>query len=242
VVWSADNVPFKIDRGEGRDFQVRYRDAGNDALQVAAVDYILPVPYTDWTANTNPDGTWLDMTKEVAVYADFRADGARVRVHNHSPYNDAYITALQLRATPLTALDGQRIEHANAGSISTNGSYPLAISIPWISDGDRADSYATWLLLQYAGTETRFHSVTLLAEASATSALAALDNDIGDRITLQEAWSGHDADYSIIGKRGEDDGRMLWCTLVLRPVNTVVGWVLAVAGRGELGTSTYLVH
>jgi len=242
VVWSADNVPFMIKRGESKEFWAGYRDTSNDAIRVAAVDYVLPVAGTDWTANTNPDGTWLDMTKDIAVYADFRADGARVRIINNSPYNDAYITALQLRATPLTALDNQRVERADASSISANGYYPLAITIPWISDGDLADSYASWLLLQFSNTETRFHSITVAAEHSATSALAALANDVGDRITVQETWSGHDADYFVIGKRSEDDGRVLRCTLLLRPVSTVTGWVLGVAGRSELGESTYLVH
>lgn len=241
VVWAADNIPFRVDRGGQKEFTVRYRDSDNDALRVAAVDYIQPVAGVDWTANTNPEGGWLDLTREISVFVDWRADGAQVRLINNSPYNDAYILQFQLRATPITALDSRQTAVANADSISNNGYYPLTVNIPWANDDSRMFSYANWLLSKFDDAETRFHSVTMLAEYGDASALAALASNIGDRITVTEAWSGHNADYMIVGKQASDTGNALMMTLLLQSAATLTGWLLSISGRGELGTKTYLV-
>ena len=241
VVWSYDNLPLRLKAGDVREFKVQYRDATNDALRVAAVDPILPVAGTDYVAYIDEGGTGAVMTTHVSAAATFGANDALLTISNSASV-DVYLTTLQLRATPLTALDGQQASDVDAASISTNGYFPLQLNIPWINESEHAESYAHWLTLQFKDAATRFNALTVLAEASEASALTALDADVGDLITVQEDWANHNATYFVMGKSHMDSGTAHYCTLYLRPSATVKGWILAQVGRGELGTNTYLVH
>jgi hypothetical protein len=241
TVYQADNLPMRLRKGETKEFKVQFSDPSNDAVKVAVVDPVLPVAGTDYVANANEGGDGADITNAMAVGVTWSANGAQWRIVNTNE-NDAYFTTLQLRGTPLTALDSQQVSDADASSISTNGYYPLTVNLPSVNDPEDAESYAHWLLRQFSATTTRFASITVLAENSATSALLALDGNVGDRITVQDTWTSHDADYFIIGRAHQDTGYQHVCTLYLRPVSTIVGWILATVGRGELGTNTYVVH
>ncbi|MCH8745495.1 MAG: hypothetical protein IIB31_07600, partial [Chloroflexi bacterium] len=94
-IWRLRDVPA-IPAGESRDLLAESR-----AYDV--VDSIrTPVATTDYTANSESDGSGVDMTSDLTVTLpltnDFQGKGTVVRVANNHSTDTAYVTLLKLRA------------------------------------------------------------------------------------------------------------------------------------------------
>jgi hypothetical protein len=94
-IWRLRDVPA-IPAGESRDLLA-------ESASYDVVDSIrVPVATTDYTANSQPDGSGANMTGDLTVTlpltADFQGKGTVVRVTNNHATDTAYVTLLRLRA------------------------------------------------------------------------------------------------------------------------------------------------
>ena len=238
VLWEATNLPMYVGPDSPKEFRIQFRDPDNEAVRVAALDVLPMVRDLDFAGNENADGSGEGITDKLSASVTPDANGATVRISNgHS--RGGYVTTLQVRGTPLKALDGQQAEGANATSISANGLYPMVLTVPLIDSEVTAQSYADWLAVRYGDATTRFENVSISSETNATTLAALMSAGVGDRITVEETWSDHDADYFVLGGSYQDNGFELYGSLTLTPANIKEVWIL---GTSQIGVDTVLAY
>ena len=228
-IYTMPNLPIRIAPGQKRTINAAYRigDAGG---AVGGISMIMPVAGTDYTA-VNEDGNatpsssgarlgTTDYTAYVGISVTFAAQSAQVTLTNNASV-PIYITAFQLRGTPLIA-DQQAQAHAvDATSIGDNGLHRMNVQLAALADGDLAQQYADYLVQRYSTPIGRFASLTLAAHKSDAVMASALALGFGDYVSISDAYlQNTQQHYVIIGRQHEFDignGRHN-CTLYLQPV------------------------
>lgn len=242
VIWSATNVPFILKGNTSKTITARYFDATDNTIKISAADYLTPVAGTDYTANTNQNGSGTDMTTAVSLGVEFGASTAKLIISN-SGITDIYVTLLRLRGTPLTAKD-QDVDHTDWNSVRD---YELCPSPPQdvrlLDDPDLALNAAQWQVARFSTPFQRLRSIHINSLRNATAATALISRAIGDRITVHIDSANHDADYFIVGQQytitvGGDMPANV--TFILAPASRQRFWVLGVTGQSELGSTTIL--
>lgn len=241
VIWQMGGLPMRLVNGDRKTVTARYRDPDNTGVRIGIKNEVTPYVGVDYICNFNEDGNGTDVSTFVTVSVEWGATSAKVTFDNHSGFT-IYLTYAQLRATPLIAVPST-VEALNPDSIYTYDVHELTKETRALSDIVTADAYAGFLAAKFGNPIAAIESIRFKAFANSTTASAAHDRAIGDRVTITDSYTGHDADYVIVGERhsysaGSGDGQIT--SYVLKPVARETFWRVGTADYSEVGVTTRL--
>lgn len=256
VLWSLDNTGISIAPGEVRHFRAHFSDPDAPGVPCGAKDVIFPTKGMDTYINNDPTGslTFGDSWAIYTIGCSIGGAGADIWVYN-TTYNipvDLYVHKLQIRGTPIARHNATALTVQDGDSIAVSDMRETALSVPLLNDEGDASAYAGAVLRRYAESLARFNSVTFDAGQSAELLTAALTLTVGNQVTIQDGWTGHDKNYVIIGERHTVTGGALdntgqqhashVVTWMLKPKERDKGWRIGVEGYSELEETTSIVY
>lgn len=241
ILYALGNLPYKMSPGATRTFNVRFSSPTARDSVVAALTTITPVAGTDYVANAAADGSGASKTASVAIEVRFSATGAEILLANNDAA-DIYITTLQLRGTPLTALSRDSVRAADGVSIVRNGSFKRTLDLQALDDPETATSYVNYLVQRYKEPLGRIESFSIWANRSADTMTKALDLEVGDAVQVYDpVLMNQITDYTVtalaheIKDRGTHDVRV-----TVEPLNRAAYWLLEDGVLGLLEQTTRL--
>lgn len=238
TLWQLAN-PQRIEPGElgHRRLITPYRDSTGQPM--GALQVLAPVPFLDFTANTQPDGSGLDVTAGLLVIlAESSFSGAVLEVRNLTAATAYLMPAARLRGTPLHLADPALVQHTDWASVNRHGLATLRLASPALTSADEADQMARYELArrsQPRGTVRALHLSGTLHQAQL------LARTLFDRVTLHESQTAHTADYFIIAEEHEVDraGTRHRARWLLEPAAASAFWIL---GLSLLDQTTVLAY
>lgn len=222
-----------VDAGQTIVFLGKYVDPNQLASQVGGYNMISPVLGTDYTLNSNPDGSGTDLSGSVSLSAALGSDGVQYTVTNSGgvtcfvgPGSASYL-GLVARGFGLYDYQPVSVTVRDPTSVTANGEHAIAIDMWYQPDSVQAKHAADYMLPFWKDALTTVESVTFLANLSSTLMSAALDGEPCERVTIQETLSGLNKAFHIQGGTLTlIDGRILTCTWNLSPqADTTSYWI-----------------
>ena len=155
---------FRLRAGESRSLTLRYRDPDFPDGTCTATTIITPVASTDYTANTESDGSGTDMTSSLSVACENRTNATYIAVGNkatasNSSSGDLYVTLLKVRGTPMTARQPVTLNSADAQSIYDYGKQSQSMTIAGVEDVELVQAYADYYIQRYKDPIARYRRV-----------------------------------------------------------------------------------
>lgn len=235
VVWLMAGLPIEIKNGTSKKVTARYRDPDNEVARVGVLDPMTPSAGVDYVCNLAEDGSSTDVSQLLTMSVEWGASSAKIVFDNHSGTH-LWLQAAQLRGTPLISTSEQ-IEAYDGDSIRQYGLKESPLDIRLLSDRDLANDYANFRVSKFKMPMAQFEQISIRAFQNSTTASAAHNLTVGDKITLTDTYTGHDADYVIVGEAhnytvGNADGQVT--TYTLKPATREIFTVLDEAGTNEL--------
>jgi hypothetical protein len=207
-----------------------------DAMQLVAITEG-GVLYVDRSGmlTLSPRSARLNTTSALTLSASAEQVGPGIR----PVCNDAHvINSAEVKGSTTTAYA------SDAASIAEFGEYRASVETAHPT-ANAVQSWASWLVGRYATPQTRLEDLSIDLQTDATSRAGALALEIGSRVTvtgLPAAFPASTMDVIVEGWQ-ESIGPDSWdLSLSTSPADTTVYWVLAVAGKSELATTTTLAH
>lgn len=142
---------------------------------------VTPEATTDYTANSQADGSGSDKTSDIVASVNRFTGSAQIMLENTSG-STAYITMLKLRGTPAERGDAIFIRDEDSDSIEDYGQSPadsFRIDNKYMANEEYAASLASDLIAFYANPITRLE----------ISGQAIPQLQIGDIVTVTDQWS-----------------------------------------------------
>jgi hypothetical protein len=235
-VWEEKTVPFKLEPGASREFSAHFVDPNNEKIRIGVQEGHFPEAGIDYDGSSTLAGG-KDYTKYLYCSAEFTATSARVRLTNNCT-RPIYVQTLQLRATPFLWQDETATERDGA-SIARYGYSPMPPkSIRLVNDTDFAAQVAKDYLRKFKAPLFRLSTVSFNGGNNNAQRLMGLTRLIGDRITITDSWSGHNADYVIVGEQHHvaRSGFQHDVTWILKPITRETIYLVGVTGRDEIGS------
>ena len=219
------------------DIEYRFVAAGVGET-VGATALITPVTTTDFTANSQPDGSGSDLTANIsAAIVATNATAATVRYTNSGAA--AYIQAAsKLRGTPLTKFNALAYTASDADSLLAYGR--LAYTSPGVQDSlADATTLGDYQLSLRKDPVGRVDSVVWSGwDTAHTTDMLTLT--VGDRITMSEQQTQANGAWFIIGESHSVSAGSYNVTWVLEDAGTIIYWLLGTATQSELGQTTFV--
>lgn len=206
--------PQRLRPGARYIFSARYADAYGEP--VGALDLIGPIPGIHFSA-AGPD-LFGDFTAAVRVRVMAAgADSARVEVRSTAAI-DVWLTALELRGTPLPPGDPLALTVEDGLSAARYGPGALTLDLPALSSAEEAEQIARYEIARRSAPHTVAESLTLDVAGNP----AALALTLFDRIGVRATQAGHADDALIIGEAHEIDrgGASHRVTWLLEPADS----------------------
>lgn len=239
VLWTASNLPIQISPGETYKITARYQDPDFPNARVGGMDFIPPKRNTDFWYTRGESPSSPGSGSKVYQSFQFGANSCEITITNNFLL-PVWAQQLQLRGTPITTYDNASVTAYNGTSEYNTERVPETLNIPAISDKDFAQSLADYRVSKFGNPIDRFAVVGFRVDNdSKLTNLITLP--IGSRITVTEAYLGHNADYIIVGARHEWQGggngthNVYWN---LKPISRESWWRVNTAGYAELGVTT----
>ena len=133
VLWTLQETP-SLNVGESRTFSAEYPQLDTPPENIGVDAWTTLVANTDYTANTQADGLGTDRTADVGVTVDKAATTMDITPVNSDATHTIFITLLQARGTPVTAIDPVTIEVRNQASIDDFGPREYLLPAPFLQD------------------------------------------------------------------------------------------------------------
>lgn len=219
VLWTLAETGVTIMSGETKEWLATWpSDSAGNLIGDGYVDaWTTPVADTDWTC-TGAAATDLTLTTSYAAN-DLPFKGAnqmRIRLTNGGA-TQAIMTLLQARGTPVTRQNPSAGNYRDNASRDLYGLRSYALG-PWLASLDYAALFGAFVLGIYKDPITAFSAITFCANTNATHMAAALDQEIGDRVTVVCDAFGISQDFWIEGVRHElGRDHVHWVTWRLSP-------------------------
>ena len=212
TVWTLTETPH-FSAGETREFLAESKDFDVVGGQLS------PLSGTDYTANTQPDESGMDITDQLSVtYPEtglYNGKGTLIRVQFGS--TAGYLTRLGMRSTNALTFDAPLLLTAeDVASRNTYGQRIRSIDARWTRETQRAQETLDRRLARRASPRAALR-VTLPA-GSDSNALLMLQLRLSDRIALRYEDMGVNGDFFVEGHTLEvgRGGRKFERTLLLR--------------------------
>lgn len=192
-IWRLRDV-LAVPAGESRDLLA-------ESASYDVVDSIrAPVATTDYTANSQPDGSGADMTSDLTVTlpltADFQGKGTVVRVQNNHATDTAYVTLLRLRAdNSYQDFESTIYQTGDAVSQAGHGERSRLIDCIYIDTYATARDVAQARLARKKDRKTRL-SLTL-PNGDKSNLMQIVHRVLSDRITVVYNEMGINQDFFI---------------------------------------------
>lgn len=184
VLFNLEYVP-KIVPGEELEINVIYRDPDQRAVRVGGTAMVEPAPSTDYTFNTEADGSGSDRTAYVSVDVAVRT----VTIKNFGK-DTGHLTKFQIRGKGIYAYETVSSEARDGLSQYRYGLKTFFLDMAYQSSPTIARSASSYLLHQNKNPYTRIDSVAFTANASSALMTQALAREVGDRIGITETLTG----------------------------------------------------
>lgn len=231
-VWKLVDTNVYLAPNETAEVWAEYTDSRGS--RCAATGVVTPAATTDYTANSATDGTGTDLTASLGVTLNAYATWAKLTLRNNGT-TGLYVTLCRLRGQAL-AQNGTTVRAQDAGSQGSYGRRQLEIDTPWQQRVAAAKDLAQGLVNNFktpappATVELRNRLPTML------------DFELFDRVTLALPTYGLNRTMQVgsIALRTGQTMQELTLTLGLLPAETQTAWMLGIAGKGELGQTTWL--
>jgi len=143
VVWSYFDVPKQIDAGATLIVWANFDDP--------VFNVVTPVSTTDYTGNSNSDGSGADRTSDISITITKFDTASKLEIENTSG-SSLYLTKMQIRGEPAVEQSSVLIEAEDSISISRYGVQPtggLTIENKYAVDEEYSQSLADLLVDQY---------------------------------------------------------------------------------------------
>lgn len=146
VLWSAVDKP-SIAPGQSLTVWATF---SYDGKEVPATSVTTPVATTDYTANTQANGSGTDRTADIAVVMTAFATTAKLVYTNNHASDTVYMTLMQVRGICITADPYTFAQAQDNDSIATYGERPFTIDTDWLQDINTAVDRAGVLKIRLA--------------------------------------------------------------------------------------------
>jgi len=238
ILFQSDSVPFSVSGGSSRKISARYRDPDNEDSTVGAKDVIPLVENTDIRVNSEEDGSGTDLIRQVKIMYEIGGTSTQITITNPEGGATAHVTFLQVRGTPLITHESEQVQNLDVSSLYNYGYSPMKpIDARFVSKLALAQGFANQLTKRFSNPQVVYTSINFLLGRDDAHNRRVLGRVIGDRITVKNNISGHDADYAIVGEQHQLAGKQHAVRYLLRPANRTKAWVL---GYARLGSETLL--
>lgn len=232
-IWSLVPLPQAVAAGATLELQINYPTLCKDVLT--------PVPSTDLVANSQPDGSGLDLTASITTVSFDNYGGGATWILRNDALVPAYLLKCQIRGTPLQQPSELRtVSRSASGGVSA---FPRDYSRTFrlLSDRQLLGDFAQYIVTRYK-TPQPVITVRLLpiSDVQLTHMLA---RTISDRITVidtADPWRTQvSGDFFIeqIEHTWQQEEAILNTTWVLTGFLADQFWLL---GTSALGTDTVL--
>ena len=214
----------------------------SEGARISGQDFIVPIPATDYTVNTESNGTGIDVTTEVSCEL-ISAGASQVKLRFINSYNQiVYVQpGSGIRGTKITRWSEIISKITNEDSVYLY--HRAEYSFPYIQDNERdARGMAEYISDSLGEPIGIVQGINLNPRQSDALTQIVLNNPIGNRIALSEAQTNVGGEWFIIGeKHSLTDGTYKWSmSYILMSADVNRYWLLGVSGYGELGETTWL--
>ena len=151
-----------------------------------------------------------------------------------------------MRGKRITDFGRMEARVSDDASIVDYGRRTLRLNLPSVDNFDDAEYIAQFELHRRSQPQGMMQTLSLKSHGTQGGDQHAqqLAKTLGDKIAVQEAQTGHDRDYYLIGEEHKlsASATLLETTWYLEPAPDTYPWKLGVEGRSELGQATLLTY
>ena len=176
-----------IGPGETRTFIAIYPTPEDESSGNVAVNaWTTLASTTDYTANTESDGSGTDMTSSLSISLTKQARAIKIAVTNGHASDVCYLTKLQARGTPVSRSEPVEVIAEDATSKTAFGerSYPRPASARFVPDTTEAQGWCGYNLSIFKDPFSLIE-IIFSANKSSDNMTEALRVEVSDRVTVQ---------------------------------------------------------
>ncbi len=187
---------------------------------VAVESLIAPVAGVDYAANTNSDGSGVNITAAMSVDIDLFSTTGKLTVTNNGSQAGYVLVPFTIRGS---ALVGQQStsQAENADSMRRYGTRSLDITYPWIENENYSGYFARRLNNKYALPQ-KYLAFTMKADPEKQFAM-----DLGKQVDVNIVSKGISGTYRVYFMRGQwtdAAGMNTMSDFILEPVEAIGGY------------------
>lgn len=213
VIWTMTDKPYVP---AGTSLEV-WGDYSYSNESCPAINVLNPVATTDYTMNTQANGTGTNKTSFFTVTKEDFGGSVKVTITNTGGVG-AYVTLCQIKGQAITTPDPSTIKRTDPVSIALYKTRKFVIDNPWLQATSTGESLATVIIDLHANGR-KFPMVKIQARPELQFAV-----DLFDRINLDVAKLGISDAYRVGKIKHEwlhENGQDVITTLHLEPVVNV---------------------
>jgi hypothetical protein len=228
ILWQLDDE-VRIPAGDKRTVTAKYEDGSGNRIGGKDVT-VTDTAFSQGTAS---------------IVLDARANSASLEITNSGSV-DAILTSCIVRGQKITDFGQMEANATDDASIVDYGRRVMKLNLPSVDNFEDARNIAYFELHRRSQPRGAVSSLSVSSHGKNGGGQHAyqLALTLGDKITIQEAQTSHDADYHIIGEEHKlSNGASLYeTTWYLEPAPDTYPWKLGVTGRSELSQTTILTY
>jgi len=228
ILWELAEA-VKIPGGETRTVNAKYQDESGNRIGGKNIS-LTNVKFKQGTAT---------------IKLEEKANSASLEITN-TRKGEAVLTACVVRGQKITDFGQMEATAIDAASIVDYGRRTMKMNLPSVDNFDNAQQIAYFELHRRSQPRGAVSSLSLSSHGleGGGEHTHQLARTLGDKITLKEAQTAHEAAYYIIGEQHKlsAGATLLETTWYLEPAPTHYPWKLGVEGRSELGRVTSVTY
>jgi hypothetical protein len=228
VLWQLEDQ-IRIAPGQTRKITAKYQDDTNNRI-----------------GGKNVTVTDVQFEKgSASISLDARANSAVLTITNNGT-EDAVLTSCIVRGKKITDFGRMEASVTDSSSIVDYGRRSMRLNLPSVDNFEDAEYIAQFELHRRCQPRGAVSTISLASHGleGGNQHAQQLARTLGDKITIQEAQTAHEASYYIIGEEHKlSAGATLFeTTWYLEPAPDTYPWKLGVQGRSELSQATVLTY
>lgn len=228
ILWQLDDE-LRIAPGQTRTVTARYQDGSGNRIGGKSVT-VTDIQFRKGSAT---------------ITLDARATSALLEITNNGA-KEAILTSCIVRGQKITDFGRMEATVTASASIVDYGRRTQKFNLPSVDNFEDAEHIAQFELGRRSQPRGAVSRMVLSSHGTEGGGPHAhqLARTLGDKITIKEAQTAHEASYYLIGEehRLSGSGALLETTWYLEPAPSTYPWKLGVAGRSELGQGTVLTY
>ncbi len=228
ILWQLDDE-VRIPAGKDRTVTAKFRDDTDNRIGGREIT-LTSIEFSEG---------------EAGITIEPGANSATLKATNVEA-KDAILTSCFVRGRKITDFGRMEAEATDSDSIVDYGRRVINFNLPSVDNYDDAYQIAHFELKRRSHPRGMVGSMSLLSHGvrGGDQHDQQLARTCGDKITIQEAQTAHDASYYIVGEEHKlSAGKKLFeTTWYLEPAPTEYPWKLGVEGRSNVGQNSYLTY